>query len=169
MAGKPPLSDETRARILQLHAEGMGRNAICRELGVSQGAVSALTRQAGVKFDRAAPAEAVEARRIDMADRRTRLEHKLLVEAERLVAELRKPTEYRQAVGGQDPQVMRWTMPQPVPADKLKLMQAASVALDRSLKLADVNAATSVEQGKSMLTELLAGLKIAHRERGATP
>lgn len=163
--GRPTtITDEVRAQVLELAREGVGRNEIVRRLGISAGSVTAITKPAGTDFGKPHLETATKARQRELADRRTRLELKLLTEAEKLVGEIRRPLDYRQAVGGQDPQVMRWQTAEPMPVDKLKLMQAAAVALDKSLKLADVNSGQTIEQGKSMLTDLIAGLRIIHRE-----
>lgn len=59
-------------QVAQLAAEGLGRNAVARTLGVSRRAVDEAARAAGVTWDRTATAQATAARladvRADLAD-----------------------------------------------------------------------------------------------------
>ena len=47
------LTDETRARIVELCKQGRTRNSIAREVGRATGSVSAVVKAAGLTFDRA--------------------------------------------------------------------------------------------------------------------
>lgn len=69
-AGPPRKADPEQ--VAQLAADGLGRNAISRRLGVSRRAVDEAARAAGITWDRTATAAATAARladvRADLAD-----------------------------------------------------------------------------------------------------
>lgn len=58
--GKRPSPNDVK----RLHAAGEGRNSIARTLGVSHRQVDAVAAELGLKFDKRATREAVEARRV---------------------------------------------------------------------------------------------------------
>lgn len=166
MPRKPPVqgtvvTDEHRDRVADLHARGYGRNAICRELGLSAGTITNICQHAGLTFDRAATKVAVAARKTDAAALRSELELQLLEDAQRLRAQVWQPHEYIDH-GGKDFAETRWTQQEPSPVDKLKLMQAAGIAVDRSLRLGDKD--DEVEAARSMLVELFTAMGVAVAE-----
>lgn len=65
-----PLTDAEVERVRELHNQGLSRNQIAASIGRSWSSVTKLARIAGVKFDRAAPKAAIEARVIDGKVRR---------------------------------------------------------------------------------------------------
>jgi hypothetical protein len=142
-----------RKSVAELHAKGLGRNTIARELGISAGQVTNIARDLGLSFDRTATAVATEARKADCADRRSRLEEQLLDDAERLRAQVWAPHEYIDH-GGKEFVEVRWLQDEPTPADKLKLIQAARQALDGSLRITQLDAEAGDAPVKAMLTEL---------------
>src|SRR5687767_5032223 len=83
-----PVTDVDRQRIAELHARGMTRNEIARELGRSGKTVSKLAVELGLTFDRAATAIATQAKHLDARARRAGLALALLADAERLRAQL---------------------------------------------------------------------------------
>lgn len=64
-----PVDPELRARVLELVAEGKGRNEIAREVGLGAATITAIAPEGS--FDRSASAKAVRARQVDMAEQRT--------------------------------------------------------------------------------------------------
>lgn len=76
------LSDEQRAEVLALHAEGLTRNDIARRTGVSAGSVTNICTENDRTFDRSATKHASEARAIDLAAGRIRLAEKMLAASE---------------------------------------------------------------------------------------
>lgn len=149
----------TRARVADLHARGYGRNAICRELSLSAGTVTTICQKLGLDFDRAATKVAVAARKTDAAALRSELELQLLEDAQRLRAQVWHPHEYI-AHGGKDFVETRWTQDEPAPLDKKHLMQAAGMAVDRSIRLGELDKADEVDAAKSMLGKLLEQLHL---------
>lgn len=165
------ISDDQRARILVMVENGMSRNAIVRETGVSAGSVSTIVKSAGGSFgERTEKMAAVtKTRKVELADKRALLELELLNDALKLRAQVWKSTDYQQAVGGQSPEVLHWTMAEPIPADKLKLIQAAGIAIDKSLKISDAAGDNGAEQAKSMLAGLAESLGAAWQAMKDTP
>lgn len=131
---RKPLTDAERDRIRALHGQGMGRNDIAAELGRSQSTVSKVAAELGLSFDRSRTEAATTAKVADAKARRAALSLALIGDAERLRSQMWVPTEYRDH-GGKDFIEARWVQEEPTAADKLKLMQAAGVAVDRSLRL----------------------------------
>lgn len=130
-----PITDDERQRVRDLHATGLGRNDIARELERSGASISKIASELGLSFARGPEvAAATEARVADAKAKRAELMNTLLDDATRLRAQIWEPHEYR-AHGGRDFVEQRWTQPEPTSADKLKLMQAATIAVDRSLRL----------------------------------
>ncbi|MCY1656012.1 UNVERIFIED_ORG: hypothetical protein EDC92_1591 [Dietzia maris] len=71
----PPLAEQFAPTVARLHSEGLGRNAIARELGISTATVSSAARIAGVSFDTSGTEVATRSRvqqlaeaRVDLAD-----------------------------------------------------------------------------------------------------
>lgn len=157
---------QQREKVTELHGKGLGRNTIARELKISAGQVTAIAQELGLSFDRAATEQATAARKADLADRRARLEQQLLDDAERLRGQVWAAHEYIDH-GGKDFVQVRWVQDEPTPTDKLKLMQAAGVAIDRSLKIAAVEAASGDEPVKALLVELGRALGIVDQEPAA--
>jgi hypothetical protein len=81
--GRSAISDGQRARVLALHADGVGRNAIAAEVGISGASVSAIVRDAGGSFDRTATAAATEARAVDQRAARVEAAAGLLDDVQR--------------------------------------------------------------------------------------
>lgn len=152
-SGAAPFSADERDRLRALHAAGLGRNDIARELDRSPATVSKYAGELGLTFDRTAVQVATEARKADARARRSELEVLLLEDARRLRAQLWQPHIYIDH-GGKEFVRVEWEQPEPTPTDKLKLMQATGAAVDRSLRLAEHDSDQGVEQAKSLLTDL---------------
>lgn len=158
------VTDTEREQVRTLHAAGFGRNDIAREIGRSAGTVTTIAKQLGLSFDRAATADATAAKVADAKARRAALQLDLLGDAEKLRAQLWQPHEYVDH-GGKDFDEARWTQPEPTAADKLKLMQAAKLALDGSLRLDQHDGDGSNETVGSLLGSLFDNLVGQHGEQ----
>lgn len=131
------LTDDKRKLVLDLHAQGLPRNEIARRADVAAGTVTKIVKAAGGTFERSAETKAAtEARKVDAAAIRAELEIEYAQEARRLLGQIRQPHTYIDH-GGRDYTRVEWTQTEPSPVDKLKLMQASTMALDRSLKISD--------------------------------
>jgi len=150
---------ETQAEIIELCRQGVARNEIARRVGVGTSSVSGIVKRAGLNFDRSRIKKATEARQVDLAAKRARLQEVLLDDAMRLREQIWQPHEYVDH-GGKDFDEARWTMDEPTPADKHKLMQAASAALGRSLDLAKHDTDDKAADARAMLTQLGAALGV---------
>lgn len=129
-----PVSEEELAEIRRLHADGKGRNEIARTIGRSLRTISIHAGNMGLSFDRTATEAATEARKADLAERRSILAEALQGDAERLTEQL-----WERAVvfnfGGKDNTFEKREVDEP-PADAKKaLMSAAGIAIEKSLKL----------------------------------
>lgn len=157
-----PVTDDERDRITDLHGRGFSRNAIAREIGRSGATITNVCQDLGLTFDRAAVQAATTARKADAAALRSELELQLLDDAQRLRAQIWQPHEYRDH-GGKDFVEVKWTQDEPSPIDKLKLMQATGVAIDRAVRLGELDKDDEVEDAKSMLVDLFEALGLAFR------
>ncbi|MFF5972228.1 helix-turn-helix domain-containing protein [Streptomyces sp. NPDC012769] len=129
-----PVTDEERTRIRELHAQGLGRNAIARELGRGTRTISVEAAAMNLVFDRAATEAATAARKADLAEKRAILADALADDALRLTEQLWQPT-FVYSFGGKDNVYEEHRVPEPPPADKRALMAAATAAAAQSLRL----------------------------------
>lgn len=162
-----PVTATERDRVADLHSRGFGRNAIQRETGLGAATVTKICKDLGLTFDRAATKVAVAARKTEAAALRSELELQLLDDAQRLRAQIWQPHEYI-AHGGKDFIKATWTQDEPSPVDKLKLMQAAGNAIDRAIRLGDLDKDDEVEAARSMLVQLFEAMGLAVEEAGAS-
>ena len=120
--------------VARLHAAGKGRNDISRELEIPAGTVSNIAKRLGLKFDGSQVLMATEVRRREAAERRAILTLSLLDEAEALLARLHQPITYVQ-YGGRDFERVEDTPDEPTPQDQAHLARAATMLIDRSIRL----------------------------------
>lgn len=130
-----PVTDADREAVKTLHARGLARNAIARELQRSPETISKLARQMGLTFVRAPEvAAATEARKIDSRARRAAIAQGLLEDVERLRAQLFAPARVHN-FGGKDNSYNEHMLEQPPFRDQYYLMGAIGNALDRAVRL----------------------------------
>lgn len=160
-AGK--LTDAERVRILELHGEGVSRNAIAREVGRSVGSVTNVVTGAGRTFERSEETvQATRAAQQDNAAKRAALETRLLDKANDLLDDLDRPHVVFN-FGGKENTYEEHTFDRPDVAAKSALVRTAGVAIDKAIKLAGVDAATTgAAEGKSMLGDLAAAMQAAY-------
>lgn len=128
----PPLTDSERARIRELHAQGMSARAIGRAIGRSQGAVSKNAAAMGLSFDRAQTKAATGAKVADSAARRAETSRRFLDKANKLLDQMDRP-HIAYNFGGKDNTYEEHQFDRP-PVDALRtLMQAAAQAFDKHL------------------------------------
>jgi hypothetical protein len=137
MTAPRPWTDDDDATLVDLYDRGLSLSAIANEMQRSKDTISKKAAKLDLSWDRTRTAAATQAKVADAKGRRADLQLALLGDAEKLRTQLWTESDYAQAVGGQDARVLRWSMTEPTPTDKLKLMQAAGAAIDRSLKLAE--------------------------------
>ncbi|MFF9199972.1 helix-turn-helix domain-containing protein [Streptomyces sp. NPDC014779] len=156
-----PVTDEERARIRELHAQGYGRNAIARELGRGTRTISVEAAAMNLSFDRSQTEEATRARMADLAEKRSILADALTDDALRLSAQMWEPTVVFN-FGGKDNVYEEHPVAEPPPADKRALMAAATSAAAQSLRLVPPADEDGSEQVGSLLTSLYDKLRDRH-------
>jgi len=159
--GAAPVTDETRADVRRLHAEGLGRNEIARRLSRSPRTVSVICEEAGLTFDRTATAVATKAASIDARARRMDIIDRLYSQAERILSRLeREEHRVREVSFGK---VLTYEVEELPAQDVRNLTIAVSTAVDRAAKLEALNTDNGISDAKSMLGQLAAGLTAAYQ------
>lgn len=161
-----PLTAAEADRVRELHAQGMSRNLIAKEIGRSWSSVTKLAKQLGLTFDRAAPRAAIEAAIVDAKAKRASLMQNLLDDAEKLRQQLWQPA-HVYSFGGKDNTFAEAHVPQPSFRDQRDIMAAANTALGASLRLDQHDGDGSVEQVGSLLGALFDGITGRHADQPA--
>jgi hypothetical protein len=163
-----PVTDEDRQAIRDLHARGLGRNEIARQLKRGGRTISVEAAAMGLTFDRAEMTEvATRNRAADLAERRTILAEALTDDALRLSAQMWEPAVVY-AFGGKEGDYKQKAVDQP-PADaKRALMLAAGQAIQRSLQLVPPVNGGGEDEARSMVGRLMSGLAEIYREQTET-
>lgn len=157
------VTDEDRAEIIRLHGEGLGRNEIARRIGRGQRTVSVVCAEAGLVFDASMTEDATRHRVAQLAALRAETAMDLHLDALRLTEQMWQPaTIYN--FGGKDNTYRDKQVNEPPAIDKKALMSAAGIALEKSLKLVPPADDTGAEAAKSVLGQLMVGLKAAYDE-----
>lgn len=160
-----PVTDEERQRVRELHAQGLGRNAIAKEMGRAQRTISLIAAELGLTFDTSMTEDATRARVAQLAALRADTALDLHMDALRLTQRMWEPTEVF-AFGGKDNRFASRQVAEPPAADKKALMTAAVAALGESRRLVPPADDSGAEEGRSMLGQLMRGLKAAYDEAG---
>lgn len=134
MPKSPPLSDEERARIVELAAAGWSRNAIARELGRSGRTVSNFAATAGLSFDRDATAAATAAKVADSQARLAELAATLIDDAHRIRRQLWEPCRVF-SFGGRDNVYNEHELDRPDFAGQVKILTGVGIAVDKAMKI----------------------------------
>lgn len=135
LARRPrPVTDETRAEIRALHAEGFGRNEIARRLNISGASVTKAAQAMELVFDHSMTALATAAAQIDLHAYRAQLERKLLVRATEALEAMDQPY-LLGSFGGKD-NVWNETLLDEAPVEvKRNLMTIAGIGVQRAADL----------------------------------
>jgi len=163
--GAPETPEDVKAEVYRLHGEGFGRNEIAARVQISRTTVTAICHKAGLRFDGGVADIATAARQARIKALRAELELLALEDAYRLRQQLWEPTthfELGKFGGGQEAMYSEWVereLPQPLPADQLKIVHAAGLSAGASLKLAEANRETGTDQAKSMIVGVVDGLR----------
>lgn len=155
-----PVQDPAvRARVAELHAAGMGRNAIASELGLGTSTITRIAKALGLDFSRAQTAVAVQARSIDLAAGRQRLVEKMLGRAEKMLDDLDGPY-LVYAFGGRDNTYSEELLEKPPVEVQRTAVTTAGVAFDKVTKYLEKDT-SGVETAHSLLDTLAAGFAAA--------
>lgn len=144
------MSEEKWPRLRELHAEGLGRNAIAREMGIQGSCISRTAAYLGLTFDRSKVEAATRARVADLAERRALLAEQFHNVAEDSLDRIYKETTVF-AFGGKENRYEEHTFDEAPAAERRALVTAAGAATDRSLKLAPPEVSSNLDSAKSML------------------
>ncbi|MCL3994438.1 helix-turn-helix domain-containing protein [Streptomyces lavenduligriseus] len=129
-----PVTEADYDEVRRLHAQGLGRNAIAREMGRGPRTVSVIAAELGLDFDRSMTAEATRARKADLEERRVLLAEALQGDAERLTEQLWQRAKVFN-IGGKNNTYTDHDVDEPPAEAKKNLMAAAGIAVEKSLKL----------------------------------
>jgi hypothetical protein len=158
MAGLP-VTDTERDQIRTLHARGLSRNEIAKQLGRSVGTVTAHCKAMSLPFDRAATQSATEARVADMRAWRTRTQAKLAAKYDGVLASWDEPSVVFN-IGGSGNVYTEHEMPEPPAETRNVMARTMTLLLEQQLKLLAVDAAKdnlSVNSVDEWLDSLTAG------------
>lgn len=117
----------------------------------------------GIHGDRTQTAAATQAKVIDAKARRAALEVALLEDAEKLRGQIWRPVTVFN-FGGKDNTYEEHDLDEPPHADKLKLMQAVGVAVDRSLKISVHDVDTGVTEAVGALDQIADALALVAKD-----
>ncbi|QTU45632.1 helix-turn-helix domain-containing protein [Streptomyces scabiei] len=162
---KRPVTDEDHQAVRRLAAQGLGRNEIARQLNRSPRTISTIAEALDppVTFDRTMTAVATQARVIDAKARRAALIHRAYTRAEKIYDRLEadESSGYKftsTTVNGIETKTLDH-VPGP---DERALATAAGQHLTQAAKLEALDTNNGVDDAKSMLGQLAAGLTAAY-------
>nr|WP_119589820.1 helix-turn-helix domain-containing protein [Streptomyces scabiei] len=158
-----PVTDEDYERVRELHARGLGRNAIAREIDRAQRTVSVIAAELGLTFDVSMTEDATRARVRTLAALRADTAVDLHLDALRLTQQMWEPAVVFN-FGGKENTYNEREVNEPPTVDKKNLMAAAGIALEKSLKLVPPADDTGAASAQSMLGQLMVGLKAVYDE-----
>jgi hypothetical protein len=134
----PPLTDHERQQIKDLHAQGLGCNAIARQLGRDRSTISRAAQGMGLDFDRKQTRQATQARVDDAKHKRALLADQLLDDALRLREQLWAPCKVYN-FGGRDNTYAEADLERPDFAGQEKILRSLAVAVDKHARLLELD------------------------------
>lgn len=155
-----PVTDAERARVAELHAQGLSRGAIARDLGRSADTVGRIAAAANLPFDRAQTKKATEAKQVDNRARRAVLIEEAYEQARAVIARMAAADGY-DATGTATNGVTVVTRVALPPAHDLKALAGAFSTLTSSAaRMEALDVTSGTEEAKGMLIELGQNLSI---------
>lgn len=147
------ITDEQRAAVLALHAEGLPRNEIARRTGVSAGSVTNICNENDRTFDRSATKDASAARTVDLAAARINLAQRLNTAANDMLDMIDQPfTVFN--FGGKDNTFAQATLDSAPVEARRTIITSAAIVFDKVSKVVDGAEDASEASARSMLAEL---------------
>ncbi|MET8511981.1 hypothetical protein [Streptomyces sp. NPDC005077] len=131
-------SAEDEETLRQLHADGVSRNEIARQMAWSVGTVTSHAKRLGLAFDRSATRAAVEARQVDLTALRQQGEQRLMEHFNRMLD--RAQGRYLLTTFDHVGTFVSQLVPEPPARETKDLTTAAVQALNAAVKLAQVDA-----------------------------
>lgn len=166
MAGR--ITDEERDHIRALHAQGLSRNRIAREVGRSMTAVTTVCETLGLSFDRTRTKNATAAAALDIAERRERLRARLIGRAEYLMdaVEAGRWRTLTKTTGGAEQEA---ELPFVPVRDERDAAWSIGTYLANEERLAKAGGDAKTDTAKSVIEALFDGLRTVHDEDAAVP
>ncbi len=162
------ISDAQRQQVLALHAEGLARNEIARQVGVAAGSVTNICRDAGLSFDRSETKHATEARAVDLAAGRIRLAEKMLAASEDMLDGIDGPYEVYN-FGGKDNTFESRVLDSAPVEVRRNVITTAAITFDKLTRIVE-KSDTGLEEAVGVLDVLAEGFKAAAESyRAETP
>lgn len=151
-------TDEESTRLTELHAAGESLTFIAKEMQRSTETIHRHAERLKLSFDRTRTAKAAEAVHVDNKARRARIEERLLVKSEDMLAQLDEPA-IVYSFGGQFNQYEQHELDKPDPVAQKHIVQALSTALTAANKLHEMNAGQQAEKAVSALVQMQGALE----------
>lgn len=148
-----PLTDEEKDRIRELHAQGMSRNAIARDIGRALATITNFCQREGLSFDRTNQEAAARARVVDAKTRRAELADQLLEDAQRLRGQIWSRHRVVQYVG-RDGIRAEDVLDEPDTKAKLDLARTMQIMLDRHQKLIEFDSDDGLTDARKAISGL---------------
>lgn len=155
------LSDETRAKVLDLHAQGMTCNGIAREVGISVSSVSRICKAAGRSFERSSTKRATEAKQADLAALHTSLALKMVQAAHETMDGFNKPYLVYN-FGGADNTYAEHELAVPPAEVRRNMMTTAGIAFDKATKARELAGDAKSSEVKDFFEGLQATIHALH-------
>jgi hypothetical protein len=156
---------EDEERLRQLHADGLSRNEIARQMEWSVGTITNHARRLGLAFDREAVRAATDARQVDLKDRRQRLQEQFLDLAEHTMTRAR--SRYLLTGFSHTGEITTESVPEPPAKETKDFTLAASSAITSALKLAQADAGDEGrENARGLLRTLGEAMTAAAQDLG---
>ncbi|MER5769565.1 helix-turn-helix domain-containing protein [Streptomyces sp. NPDC001985] len=159
----PPVTEDDRDAVRRLHAEGLGRNEIARQIGRAQRTVSVIAAELGLDFDRTMTAVATQARVIDGKARRAALVQRSYARAEKLYDRLEADESDGYQYTAVTSKGIETRCLDHVPGiEERAIAQAAGQYLTHAAKLEAIDADSGSGEVGSLLTSLFDRLRDRH-------
>ena len=126
---------EQRAEVLDLYDKGLNRTQIARATGILETDLTDILREEGLVLDLTRVKARNKGRLEEAAEQRSRIMRKMMNASESLLSQMDQPARVFN-FGGRDNTFAEVELEAPPIADKLRLMQAAGIGVDKALALA---------------------------------
>jgi hypothetical protein len=126
---------EQRAEVLDLYDKGLNRTQISRATGILETDLTDILREEGLVLDVTKVKARNKGRLEEAAEQRARIMRKMMNASESLLGQMDAPARVFN-FGGRDNTFAEVELDAPPIADKLRLMQAAGIGVDKALALA---------------------------------
>lgn len=162
------ITDDQKAEVLALHADGHARNEIARRVGISAGSVTNICRAADRAFDRSETESATKARQVDLAAGRTRLAEKMLAVSEAMLDRVDDPY-LVYSFGGKDNDYNEHTLESAPVEVRQRIITTAGITFDKLTRIVE-KSDTGLEQAVGVLDTIADGFRAAaEKYRSETP